>query len=280
MIDRFSTPDGIDWGQPVNWADPLNRGLVSWWLAVPNRMGWGSLKWRDMVRRSQNNGTLTSGPAWQVVRGRPGGWGALDFSAAGSYVVAPASALTRPCTVTLWFKPLVGIGSGNQWLVAHDSGANDGWRVARKGGPGENLAMTFGSVAEYSFSTLTFHPEDIWYFVACVIPADSGTTIGYIQAEGGGAMLSESMAVGNMSGTPTQYSIGNLSWFDDGADGPLDDVRIYNRALSATEISKVAQASRSYYPGVLNRVRRTLYAPEQAVAAGNRRRRVLIGACR
>ena len=45
---RILTPDTrqVDWTQPV--ADhPLNDGLVSWWLAIPNHTS-GTSTWRDL----------------------------------------------------------------------------------------------------------------------------------------------------------------------------------------------------------------------------------------
>ena len=74
------TPDtrSVDWRQPINWADPLNDGLVSWWIAVPNYTA-GTATWRDLCQR--NDGTLTNfanvDTAWQT-QGQPGGREHLD----------------------------------------------------------------------------------------------------------------------------------------------------------------------------------------------------------
>jgi hypothetical protein len=46
-------------GNAVNRAAPLNRGLVSWWMVLPNRLGGGGNTFRDFWR--SNHGTL-AGP--------------------------------------------------------------------------------------------------------------------------------------------------------------------------------------------------------------------------
>jgi hypothetical protein len=70
----------IDTACPVDWAHPLNRGLVADWTILPIP-GWrGGLTLRDLVRggRRPNDGTLTAGPTWGGAKGRPGGFGSLN----------------------------------------------------------------------------------------------------------------------------------------------------------------------------------------------------------
>lgn len=66
----------INYANPVS-DHPLNAGLASWWLPLPNSQGGGKL----FDLKGKSNGTLTNGPAW--VSGRAGG-SALTFAAASS----------------------------------------------------------------------------------------------------------------------------------------------------------------------------------------------------
>lgn len=71
-------------GNAVNRSAPLNRGLVSWWMTLPNRLGGGGNTFRDLMGR--NHGTLTNGPTWSGNR-RLGGFGSIaGTSAASSWV--------------------------------------------------------------------------------------------------------------------------------------------------------------------------------------------------
>src|SRR5688572_20641043 len=64
----------LNYGQAVNRAHPLNRGLVSWWMNLPQR-GKGNTFF-DIAGR--NHGTLLNGPVWSGPP-HPGGWGSLSF---------------------------------------------------------------------------------------------------------------------------------------------------------------------------------------------------------
>lgn len=63
------TPAGfVDPACPINWDHPLNKGLVSWWNAVPNT-GWSfSNTFRDASRggKTSHDATLASSPVWAV----------------------------------------------------------------------------------------------------------------------------------------------------------------------------------------------------------------------
>jgi hypothetical protein len=71
----------LNLGQPINWANPLNRGLVSRWQVVPE---WeGSQKLFDLA--AFNHGTLTNGPTWSSL-GRPGGYGSITTDGVDDYI--------------------------------------------------------------------------------------------------------------------------------------------------------------------------------------------------
>jgi hypothetical protein len=89
----------IDLGNPV--ADhPLNRGLVSWWLPLPNTSGGSRLL--DIVRGpgSRYTGTLTGGPTWEA---GPTGFASINFDGSDDRVTT--FDFTDPVvTVTGWFN--------------------------------------------------------------------------------------------------------------------------------------------------------------------------------
>ena len=52
----LTLPLTLNYGMPVNWQHPLNRGLVSWYKVLPMRAGGG--RWVDIA--NVNHLTLTS----------------------------------------------------------------------------------------------------------------------------------------------------------------------------------------------------------------------------
>src|SRR5215471_4571503 len=98
----------LDYQQPVNWAAPLNRGLLGWWLVLPQRLG-GS-RWLDLVGRAAATlvTTLPSGSTsgWGPSR-RLGGLGELRFDGTNGYadLGAPFPTLGSAYSWSLWYRP-------------------------------------------------------------------------------------------------------------------------------------------------------------------------------
>jgi hypothetical protein len=95
----------LNYGNPVNWDSPLTRGLVSWWLPLPQNSG--GLRLMDLCNRF--HGTRTASPTWRGGIG-PGSYGALNFLTASSqFVNCGASAAmqltTSPLTLIVRFRP-------------------------------------------------------------------------------------------------------------------------------------------------------------------------------
>jgi hypothetical protein len=84
MLDRIGPGPLV-----VNDGHPLNRGLVTWWLARPG-LNYGGARWYDPI--GLNHGTLANfgaGSGWSGTT-RPGGFGQLTFDAAAGSAVDPA----------------------------------------------------------------------------------------------------------------------------------------------------------------------------------------------
>src|SRR5690606_30479453 len=96
-------------------------GLISWWMVLPH---WrGGLTWRDLCGR--NHGTLTNMDPptdWVGPRGRPGGWGALDFDGSNDHVlVAHSNSFNvSSLSVAAWVRASVG---GSTRLIVNRDGS-------------------------------------------------------------------------------------------------------------------------------------------------------------
>jgi hypothetical protein len=217
---------------------PNNIGLVGYWS-----FNEGTSTIAHDFSGHGNSGTLsTTGstlPQWV-----PGKFGtALSFDGSSSYIQASFSTLAPPVTMTAWIYPTT--DSGIHAIISHDSNDNSGWRV---GMIGSSLRFTLGGVADYSCG---LNPTlNTWNFVAVVVSGNNGTRECYVNTS------SSSGSIGTMSGSPNRVTIGT-DYPGEVFQGKIDDVRIYNRALSATEVaglyqSGAAKINSSQSPGTLS----------------------------
>jgi hypothetical protein len=213
--------------EPLDYGDP---SLVGYWTFDE---GTGTTAWDY----SGNNasGTLIGSstlPIW--VSGKVGN-GTLSFNGVDSYVASP-NMLNNPTVITIsvWIKlstypsgPRVGIvstrntttGGGINFDISGTDCAPGKMYLIQNGGSG------ISSCGNVILNTGT------WYYVVAVLNAQGGTL--YLNGQ------QDSILSGSWTwGTGGSLSIGSvmpgIPYF---FPGLIDDVRIYNRALSAAEIS-------------------------------------------
>jgi len=226
-------------------APPSSAGLMGYWKFDD---GAGT----TALDSSGNNihGTLTNGPTW--VAGKIGG--ALSFDGVDDNVITrdPADGSldmgTGDFTLAAWFyfPTLPGVGV-TQDMISKGSHGNRGYSLGitdnllcgyidNTGDGGINQSFCYGSPT-----------AGVWHHGAAVFDRDLEVRI-YLDGISVGANGIWPRNDGNID-SPNSLKIGEygdsaLLWFN----GTLDDVRIYNRALSASEIA--ALASPSSIPGI------------------------------
>lgn len=256
----------VDPAMPLDWSHPLNRGLVSRWKVIPNS-GWrGGLTFRDLVRggKKPNDGTLTNGPTW-VGGGRRGGYGALSFDGTDDYGAAPANITGFDLyeSVSCWvrldnagtFPVMVGGTSnwgGNEFRFAWSSRQPEFFAGGNANSAVAATALTLGQ----------------WYHVCGT--ADQSTV----------NVTAKIYVNGVLDGTDSRtigVAVANASWRYFGSrsgsnlflQGALDDVCLWNRELSAREVSQLYQEQLRGSPETLKWVgARTYGFSEQAAATG------------
>ncbi len=260
----------IDMVQPVNLLHPLNRGLVSWWLASPGTMG-GS-RFVDVMSPGPNgnHGTLTNmNPATDWVgSSRPGGWGALDFGGTDEHIAIGSKdyiASGRPFCISFWMNPddsaLEGIfqvqssntTSGFTALI-FDSGA-DYHSINMGGRNAEGWGETYHPIADITADLI-----DSWNFI--VINYNGGTTTSVDSFKLFINGINEPLEIGaNFAAHGNNNVIAREGTGSDYFNGTLDDFRIYgSRELTVSEIFQLYQLSQQGYPGLLNRIDRRVFA--------------------
>lgn len=243
----------VNWSSPINWNHPLNRGLVGWWMVVPHWTG-GTI-WRDLTGLRHGVLTLMDPIAdWAGPGDRTGSWGGLDFdgsddSVSISETTKILASLTNSTVIArVNFSDSTGPANGGT-IYSERSEATSIWKVMVS-----QSANTLDFVHRDSAGNLTFVTGAISITQRDVTVAmtKNGTSVQlYIDGVADGT---PSTLNGNDTLTVSQVWIGQ-----DAADsgsiftGPIDFVRIYDRTLSAVEITKVTQYSKQFWPGLLNR---------------------------
>lgn len=260
MYPELNTYDTVDWGQPINWSHPLNRGLQAMWLAVPNRAGWRSRVWRDLLGR--NHGTLTNmdyATDWVGSSARRGGRGYVDFDGSNDYVSIPGPHLTTPMTVSMWLRlPTSYVEQGHLIGAYGTSSPFTGWGL-RVGLSSSIYEFWDGTSWRSSSSGVT---TLLWHHLA--VSADGSSARFYVNgvAFGAPAMASVSSFTGTKAIGARRDGVAPQSFF-------ADVIRFHNRALSASEIAaEYIETARGGF-NLLNRIRLPRCA-EQAAAATTR----------
>jgi len=272
----------IDWRQPVNWSDPLNDGLVSWWLAIPNHTS-GTSTWRDLC--GKNDGTLTNfanvDQAWQT-QGQAGGFGALEFDGTDDHVAADSVAALSSDVGTIAFFVAVDVDDGGENDVVSISNNASSTRSElrltadmRSGGDFIRPKMVIdGSTKWAAYTALDSLDAYVGRFLSVTVVQDGEQIACYFDGKPisltfdgtaeTSAWISDLLAASSpatcmtFAGTRRAGSFGGWS----AMGGRISDVRIWSRALTASEIQDYYHRSQRYYPGLLNRhARRSVFVP-------------------
>lgn len=236
---------------PVNAMHPQARGLQNWWRVIRPRAGGDT--WYDLM--GKQHGTLTnmaSGSGWSGSV-RPGGEGELRFDGSDDRIVLPSTGFVANLTawtVLAWFKS--GTTAKAYIYQEHDSATNAQLVI----GLNENTA---GDLTVFNYdgvstalginATSPVPNDDRWHHVAAVQRSKSALDL-YMD----GVLLASDTA----STLPTiPIDARTIGARDDGTApwvGPLDDLQVYTRALTAGEIQARYRESARGEPTLLTRL--------------------------
>jgi hypothetical protein len=265
-------------------TDTLNEGLVGYWSFDGPDMAQGAGNpWALDRSGNGNNGELTNGPRKAV--GRIGQ--ALEFDGTNDYVnmgTAPDELINiDEKTISLWFRAYTFGTTGFGTVVAFDafSGDVDPWSFFLDSTENRlNYAHFFSVVGEWGTPTNSIAVNN-WYHAVVVFNRGSSTNDPTIYLNGVEQTITE---IRTPSGTAideaaaTDFIIGaSNDGNEDFFDGLIDEVRIYNRALSADEIKRLYKIGSTF---VVNKTRTdtlteglvghwSFDGPDMAQGAGN-----------
>ncbi|MGB5725661.1 MAG: LamG-like jellyroll fold domain-containing protein [Thiogranum sp.] len=195
-----------------------------------------------------HDGALANGPSWATGQDN----GALDFDGTDDYVDLTSDAelddlFVGGATVMAWIYPRSWGESVNGRILdktSEISGDRDGWMIAVKGDtPAIQFAQGFTGVRGFWRSQSGTVALNAWVHVAVVYDASSDANDAEIYLDG---VKQSPLVEITPSGTirsDASISLRMGNWAQDTTrtfDGIIDDVRIYDRMLSAAEIADTA----------------------------------------
>jgi hypothetical protein len=209
-----------------------SSGLVGHWKLNES----GNVSTADDSSPNSNDGTLTNFPAdpsanW--VAGKVGN--ALDFDGTDDYVKV-GNVLnfgTGSFTASVWTK--VGATINTKVVMAKKANGlseTSGWRITLNNF--EDLEVNIGNGSAGVTVNVPIG-DTAFHHLAMVVDRSDNKLRTYVDGVEASAAANIS-AVGSVSNT-TSFNIGNMGNLNSPFKGQIDDVRIYNRALDATEIS-------------------------------------------
>lgn len=184
---------------------------------------------------SGTSATLTEA-AWTA--GKSGN--AVELSGANQYVILPSGIVSglNDITVSAWVKP----DTVSNWVRVFDFGESTNsymFMTAKSSSNTFRFAITAeGSANEQIIEGGPPLSAGAWCHVAVTLKENEG--ILYLNGKEVGRNASMTLKPSDLGFTSCNY-IGKSQWNDPYLDGLVDDFRIYNRALAASEIMELAE---------------------------------------
>ena len=190
-----------------------------------------------------NHGVMSPAPAWTT--GNIGS--ALNFDGVDDIVnCSSGSTLDQlpAMTVAAWIKADTMGAGGFGRIVQKGTGGGGGWRFLLFGTNQLQLAVDYGTTDLNRISAVNALSTGVWTHVVATWTGSATAT--NVQLYVDGVEVSYATTT-NASGTRASDAaanlyIGNESGGTRAFDGALDDVRVYNRVLSAAEITAIHRA--------------------------------------
>gem|GEM_PF-1067765 len=197
--------------------------------------GSSNSTWTKDYSGNSNNGVV-NGATWNRTGGKVGG--AYEFDGANDYIQFQGDDLSttgQPFTVEFWFKPSSTIdssiassialvekregGGANDWLINFDSGDAGRMRVRSYAGNIQSQTATWTA--------------GTWYHIAFVYNGNTNSTI-YV--DGVADNRNNDYNIGTLTQSTEDIFVGTRYDQSEDFTGSIDELRIYNRALTSDQI--------------------------------------------
>lgn len=258
LTPRVEAP--IDRVCSVNRLHPLNAGLVAWWMPI-----WGTSGGSTLVDLCGQHAAalvsmdpVTDWVANTVVHA----FSALNFDGSDDYAVFNPLPPLSTFTIAAWVRLTAGQAFGG--IVNSRQSGRAGFQFTHDGSSTTafqpHLCVWSGS-AESSNTRIASSYTYPMAVPRLFVWTWNGSASAFY--DNGVSIATEA---GNTTWTPTHGSSLGEGWTDRNTGGDYHDIRVLNRAWSASEVRAYYDESRHGYPGTLNRIRLP-FALQSGVAA-------------
>jgi len=205
--------------QPVNPVDAVDLGLEGWW---PLDEGTGVTT--SDASGSGRTGALVGSAVWTA--GMPGFGSALRFDGSTSYVTTgsnPALLVTDSFTWSFWTNLDAVQSNPNAVIVGNRAG---------------------GSFVKFTPAGFEYRPSDAGGSMSYTVPRSRWVHLCVTKTGASFKYYADGVVVASASATSNlpsiAFHIGGDSFFTEITKGLVDEVRLYDRALSAVEVAALA----------------------------------------
>lgn len=200
----------------------LTSGLVGYWSFDGSKINWASNTVTDSSGNGNTGTMISMSTTTSPAQGKVGQ--ALSFDGVNDRITFSGITMGTTHTVSMWIYP---IPTSDTYGTLFSQGSNIGiWYR----GSTSKITYIYSAINHVNNTTLT---ENQWHHV--VIVSDGGSVTFYLDGQSDGT---SSSATGYTANTMGDNSISETF------KGKIDDVRIYNRALSATEVGQLYRLGR------------------------------------
>jgi hypothetical protein len=234
----FTRSPALNLIQPVNWANSLNQGLQAWWMVLPNLHGANVIVDITKLAGGVDYSVAGSGSAWPTLvrTNRPGGFGgAYSFDSSSSQLILTTlTTQFADFSCCVWFKAGP---QGAQYRRIVDKRYNQGFWMGRQA----DLTDTWGAGCRQASAPYAIYvtlPDDEWNHLACTRKGTDWTVYG----NGGAVINTSTVSATALSINPLRFGANHQE--NEFFSGESDDVRLWNRAIDATEVKQLYLDSR------------------------------------
>lgn len=247
----------INISDPVNVNHPLNQGRAAWWLTIPELAGGAYFYDLTGFSRADFN-NITSGFGWRATT-RPGGYGHIKLDGTDDNLTLGSDIRLRmgvDFTISAWVNFDYGPGINYFAIIQKGGGVfgtDTNYDFGVRGGSNNHFYLyfrngtTLGGKESADFSTTS----NVWQMLSATYVNSTKTTSLYLN----GLFLTSAIATVSPVTDSTPATIGGRTGpSNEGLfTGLMDDISIWSRALSASELAQLYTSSMTGYVGILNR---------------------------
>ena len=227
----------------------LSEGLIGYWSFNDNDMAQSPSNTFAMDRSGNgNNGTLTGGPTRTIGRIGQG----MSFDGVDDYVDSGTASVLDdlgPVSISAWIYPRSEGENGIGTIIAKDTALTSGYWMLRMYSGGIN-SLSF--IKNYSTTDLIVATVDnaitlnTWQYITLIWDGSSSAANAkiYINATEAAYVQQQNGVDAKNSDNALNLYVGNRGASTATFDGSIDDVRVYNRALTGDEIKRLYNLGR------------------------------------